>query len=228
MIKRVFDILCSGVALIVLAVPMAMIAIVICLGSRGGAIFRQRRAGRGGRPFTMLKFRTMRADVDAYAASPHSAADSRFTRVGRFLRETSLDELPQLFNVLAGHMSLVGPRPLYERQAEQWGQRQRRRLDVRPGITGYAQAYGRAGLTIEEKVEMDLFYVENISFWLDLKILARTAANIFTRRAEVYERRYSREKEYEDGRSEAGPGGEPPPSRGHAARNDRDAEGKAD
>jgi len=197
MLKRAFDIVTSVVALALLAVPMLAIAVAIRLESRGGAIFRQRRAGWKGKPFTMLKFRTMRSDVDPYGGSPQSADDPRLTRVGRFLRETSLDELPPLLNVLAGQMSLAGPRPLYERQAAAWNQRQRRRLDVKPGITGYAQAYGRAGLTHEDKIELDLYYVENRGFRLDLKIIFRTIANVFSGRGEVYEQRYSRRKQRE-------------------------------
>jgi len=194
MAKRVFDIVFSLIALALFALPMLVMALLIRLGSRGGALFRQRRAGRGGRPFVLLKFRTMRADVDAYGASPHSPDDPRLTRVGRFLRERGLDELPQLLNVLAGRMSLVGPRPLYERQAARWDERQRRRLDVRPGIAGYAQVRGRGAVTHEEKLELDLYYVEHRSFRLDMKILVWTVANLFTRRRDAYERRYSEEK----------------------------------
>ncbi len=192
------DIVGSVMALVIFALPMLIIAIVIRVESRGAAIFRQRRAGFRGKPFTMWKFRTMRTDVDPYGQSPHGADDPRLTRVGRFLRETSLDELPQVFNVLVGTMSLVGPRPLYERQAEEWDENQRRRLDVKPGITGYAQAYGRGALTIEEKIDMDLHYVDNISIGLDVKIICRTIGNVFRRRGDIYESRYSRDKEYED------------------------------
>jgi len=202
MIKRTFDIVVSLIAIVLLAIPMLIIAVAIRLGSPGGAIFRQRRAGRRGRPFTMLKFRTMRSDVDPYDASPGSSDDPRLTPVGRLLRETSLDELPQLFNVLAGRMSLVGPRPLYERQAALWDERQRRRLEVRPGITGYAQAYGRAANTHEEKIELDIHYVENRTFGLDLNIIVRTLANVFLRRGEVYERRYSRSRRRETDRTD--------------------------
>jgi len=180
----------SVIGIVVLLPLMLAIAVAIRLGSKGAAIFSQRRVGRRGRPFTMLKFRTMRTGVEAYGQSPHAADDPRLTRVGRFLRESSLDELPQLFNVLAGRMSLVGPRPLYERQAELWNAHQRRRLEVRPGISGYAQAYGRATLTHHEKIELDVFYVDNQSGWLDLKILARTVTNMFHRRGEIYEQRY--------------------------------------
>ena len=200
-LKRLLDIVGSLVGLVLLAVPMLLIALAIRLESRGPALFRQRRAGWRGRPFTMLKFRTMRADVDPYGGSPHSAQDPRLTRVGRFLRRTSLDELPQLLNVLVGQMSLVGPRPLYERQAALWDPRQRRRLEVRPGLTGYAQAYGRAAVTIEEKIEMDVHYVEHRSLWTDLRVIARTIMNMF-RGGEVYEQRYSKDRQYEaDGAS---------------------------
>ena len=200
MIKRTFDILVSILLLIVLLLPMLVIALMIRIGSPGKAIFCQRRAGRHGRPFTILKFRTMRIGADPYAGSPHSGKDPRLTRLGRFLRETSLDELPQLFNVILGQMSLVGPRPLYERQAEQWDEHQRRRLEVRPGVTGYAQAYGRGQLTIEEKIEMDVHYVDNRGFWFDLRIILRTVANIFRPRGEVYEKQYSSDREYENDR----------------------------
>jgi lipopolysaccharide/colanic/teichoic acid biosynthesis glycosyltransferase len=196
--KRAFDVVAGAAALAVLAGPMLLIALAIRLGSHGPAIFRQRRVGRGGRPFTMLKFRTMRADADAYGSSPRAADDPRLTRLGRWLRERSLDELPQLLNVLAGQMSLVGPRPLYERQAALWDERQRHRLDVRPGISGYAQAFGRGAMALEDKIEFDLYYVANADFRLDMAIVFRTVANVLTRRgADTYERRYSRRKERE-------------------------------
>jgi len=197
-VKRIFDIVVCVVLLAVGLLPLLIIALIIRIESRGWPIFRQRRAGRHGKPFTMLKFRSMRAGADPYGSSPHSGDDPRLTRFGKFLRETSLDELPQLLNVLAGQMSLVGPRPLYERQAEQWDAHQRRRLEVRPGITGYAQAYGRGELPIEEKIEMDVHYVDNHSFWFDLRIILRTVVNAFSRREAVYEKRYSRDKEYEN------------------------------
>ncbi len=197
MFKRLFDIVMSLLALAVVALPMLVIAVLIRMDSWGAAIFRQKRAGLRSKPFTMWKFRTMRVDTDSYGVSPKSGTDPRLTHLGKFLREKSLDELPQLFNVIAGQMSLVGPRPLYERQAELWDDRQKGRLDVRPGITGYAQAYGRAGVTLEEKIEMDLFYVANQSFLLDMKIIFRTVANILLGRAEIYEKRYSRDKESE-------------------------------
>jgi len=197
LVKRVLDLPAAVVLIVLLGVPMLLLALWIRLGSRGPAIFRQRRAGCRGRAFTLLKFRTMRVDADAYAPSPHSGGDPRLTRIGRRLREKSLDELPQIFNVLVGQMSLVGPRPLYQRQAETWNERQRRRLEVRPGITGYAQAFGRAGLTLEDKLEMDVYYVQHQGLWLDLKILVRTFLNAFSGKGDIYEQRYSRDKERE-------------------------------
>lgn len=196
--KRSLDILLSLIALIVLAPLLLVIAALIRLGSKGPTIFRQSRIGWRGRAFTMLKFRTMRAGVDPYGRSPHGGDDPRLTRLGRWLREKSLDELPQLLNVLAGQMSLVGPRPLYERQAAKWNERQRKRLEVRPGLSGYAQAYGRAGLTHEEKIEMDVHYVENRGLWMDTKIVGKTIRNLLAGRSEdVYEHRYSHDEEYE-------------------------------
>lgn len=197
MVKRGLDILGSLIGLALLGGPMLLIAVLIRLESRGAAIFRQRRAGWRGRPFTLLKFRTMRSDADPYGASPRAGDDPRLTRLGRFLRETSLDELPQLANVLLGQMSLVGPRPLYERQAALWNDRQRRRLEVRPGITGYAQVYGRGALTHEDKIELDVQYVERRSGLLDLRIVLRTILGVFGRRDGIYERRYSRDREAE-------------------------------
>jgi lipopolysaccharide/colanic/teichoic acid biosynthesis glycosyltransferase len=197
MLKRLVDIVCSVLGLVVLGPLMLAIALEIRRESPGPALFRHRRAGRGGRPFTMLKFRTMRADADPYGASPHSGDDPRLTPLGRRLREASLDELPQLLNVLSGQMSLVGPRPLYERQARHWTPRQRRRLDVRPGLTGYAQAYGRAELPIEDKIELDLYYVEHQSLLLDLRIGLKTVVDLAGGRGAVYEQRYSRQQERE-------------------------------
>jgi lipopolysaccharide/colanic/teichoic acid biosynthesis glycosyltransferase len=196
--KRAFDLTAAALALLVLGPMMLAIAVAIRLESPGAAIFRQRRAGRGGQPFEIWKFRTMRSDADPYGHSPKGAEDARLTRLGRRLREASLDELPQLVNVLTGRMSLVGPRPLYERQAERWNAEQRRRLDVPPGITGYAQAYGRAAMTIEDKIEFDLYYIGNRSLRLDMAILCRTVANVLARRqGDVYEKRYSRTRETE-------------------------------
>ena len=186
------DILLGLLALAVVYPVMIVLAMIVRADSPGAVIFRQRRAGLRGKPFIMLKFRTMRTDTNPYGFSPSSARDDRLTASGRWLREKSLDELPQLFNVLNGTMSLVGPRPLYERQAFLWDERQRRRLEVLPGITGWAQVSGRADLPIEDKIELDLWYVENRSLGLDVRILWRTIRNALFRRDAVYERQYSR------------------------------------
>lgn len=197
MAKRLADIVLSLLGLALLYPIMVVVAMAIRADSPGPVIFRQRRAGYKGRPFSMLKFRSMRHDADPYGSSPSDKGDARLTRVGRFLRETSLDELPQLFNVVNGSMSLVGPRPLYERQAKLWDARQRRRLDARPGITGWAQIFGRGGLPIEEKIELDLWYVENRSCILDMRILLATARHACQRRGEIYEKQYSRQHSQE-------------------------------
>jgi len=184
------DIVIAGLSLAVLWPLLAAIAVAIRLGSRGPAIFRQERAGKDGRPFTLYKFRTMRLDADPFGPSPKSGEDPRLTRLGRFLREHSLDELPQLVNVVLGDMSLVGPRPLYTSQVAEWNGRQRKRLQVKPGLTGLAQVSGRGELTREEKLELDVRYVEQASLCLDVRILLATAARVCGGGG-IYERRYS-------------------------------------
>jgi len=184
------------VALVALAVAgplMLLLAWWIRRDSPGPALFAQTRAGLHGRPFTFYKFRTMRVDVDPYDDSPSSADDPRLTRLGRFLREASLDELPQLINVLRGEMSFVGPRPLFLQQAAEWNPRQRSRLLVKPGLTGLSQIHGRASITIEEKLELDAQYVQKISLRTDLWILWRTIQNVLTRRG-LYQTQYSRQR----------------------------------
>jgi len=157
---------------------------------KGPAIFKQERAGKNGKPFIFYKFRTMKMDADPFGASPKSGDDPRLTKIGRFLREYSLDELPQLFNVLKGDMSIVGPRPLYVCQMAEWNERQKKRLLVKPGITGLAQITGRGGLTREEKLELDVKYVESAGLLTDIKIIMLTLVQVFTRR-NIYEKRYS-------------------------------------
>ncbi len=151
--------------------------IAIQLESRGPAIYRQRRVGLHGEPFDMLKLRTMVDGAEHIGAGlAVNANDSRITRVGALLRRTSLDELPNLLNVLRGEMSLIGPRPTLPVQVAQYTARQRGRLSVKPGITGWAQINGRASLPWSERIELDLYYVEHRSLLLDLQILARTPA----------------------------------------------------
>jgi lipopolysaccharide/colanic/teichoic acid biosynthesis glycosyltransferase len=188
--KRGLDIFISLLAAVVLSLPLAVIVVAIRLGSKGPAIFKQKRAGKNGKPFAFYKFRTMRADVDPFGPSPKSCEDPRLTYVGKFLREYSLDELPQLFNILKGNMSIVGPRPLYLSQIPEWSERQKKRLLVKPGLTGLAQIQGRAELTQEEKLELDVGYVETANLWLDCKIILATIALVF-RRQGIYEKRYS-------------------------------------
>lgn len=196
-IRRVIDLVAAILLLVLLWPALVVIAVLIRRDSSGPALFRQERAGLRCQPFICYKFRTMRTDVDPYGASPHSGDDPRITRIGRWLRETSLDELPQLLNVLKGDMSLVGPRPLYMRQAAEWNDRQRRRLTVKPGLTGLAQISGRAELTIEDKLELDVQYVEQAGLRTDLWILWRTLLMVVTRRQGIYEKQYSRTAQIE-------------------------------
>ncbi|MBK8914769.1 MAG: sugar transferase [Phycisphaerales bacterium] len=190
LIKHSLDRVAATIALLLALLPMCWIAWRIRRDSPGPALFLQRRAGRDGRSFDLYKFRTMRTDADPYGESPQSGDDPRVTPFGRWLRETSLDELPQLLNVLRGEMSLVGPRPLYVQQMAEWDGRQRGRLLVKPGLTGLAQISGRGGLTIEQKLEFDVQYVERLSVGLDLWILWRTLRSVLAR-SDIYERRYS-------------------------------------
>lgn len=189
-LKGHIDRFVAFVALILAAPLLCAIAIMIRRDSPGPAVFRQARAGLLGRPFTLLKFRTMRTDADPFGDSPDSGADPRLTPLGRRLRETSLDELPQLICVLRGEMSLVGPRPLYVQQMAEWDARQRGRLLVKPGLTGLAQINGRGSLTIEEKLEWDVRYVESVSLRNDLAIIWRTISSVFSS-AGIYEVQYS-------------------------------------
>ena len=189
-LKRIFDFQISLAAIGLLLPVFVIIAIAVRLSTKGPAIFRQERAGKKGMPFMFYKFRTMRVGVDAFGPSPKSGDDPRLTRVGRFLREYSLDELPQLFNVLKGDMSIVGPRPLYLSQMAEWNERQKKRLLVKPGLTGLAQVSGRGELTREQKLELDVRYVETAGFLTDIKIILATIAQLF-RRKNIYEKRYS-------------------------------------
>jgi len=198
--KRAFDIvLCIG-ALIALLPVFAVLAVLIRFGSKGPAIFKQERAGKGGKRFIFYKFRTMKLNSDPFGASPKGGGDPRLTRIGRFLREYSLDELPQLFNIVKGDMSLVGPRPLYLTQMWEWDERQRTRLLVRPGLTGLAQISGRGGLTREEKLELDAKYVETAGLGRDVRIVLATIGQVLGRKS-IYEKRYS-ETEQTRGESE--------------------------
>jgi exopolysaccharide biosynthesis polyprenyl glycosylphosphotransferase len=189
LLKRAIDLLIGSAALVVTAPLFLVIAAAVRLESRGPAIFKQTRAGRYGQPFRMLKFRTMVVDAEARLPQlvPFESLrdpmfklrdDPRVTRVGRFLRRTSLDELPQLLNVVRGHMSLVGPRPEQLDLVERYRPEHRFRLDVKPGLTGPMQVFGRGQLTFEERLAVEREYIENLSIGRDLRILAMTAATV--------------------------------------------------
>jgi lipopolysaccharide/colanic/teichoic acid biosynthesis glycosyltransferase len=174
-IRRAVDIVFSSLGLALGAPVIALSMLAVRLESPGPALYRQLRAGREGRPFEVLKLRTMVDGAEHIGAGlAVNADDPRVTRVGVFLRRTSLDELPNLLNVLRGEMSLIGPRPTLPVQVEQYTDRQRGRLAIKPGITGWAQVNGRASLPWAERIELDLYYIENRSLALDLKILRGT------------------------------------------------------
>jgi len=189
-LKHGFDVILSLSLLILLWPVLILIIITIKLGNKGPAVFKQQRAGKNGRSFVFYKFRTMTIEVDPFGPSPKSGRDPRLTKVGRILREYSLDELPQLFNILKGDMSVVGPRPLYLSQIPEWSERQKKRLLVKPGLTGLAQISGRGEITREEKLELDVKYVETASFSADIRIVLATIAYVFHRKG-IYEKRYS-------------------------------------
>ena len=193
-LKRLFDL-----AAVIISFPFSLpllllLAIIIRVTSGPGIFFCQQRAGKDMIPFTLYKFRTMKNDCDPYGNSPKDGADPRLTTIGKWLRLLSLDELPQLLNVLKGEMSLVGPRPLYMSQAQEWDARQRRRLEVKPGLTGLAQISGRGSLTIEQKLELDVQYIERQSLLFDLRLLFATAFKMFAPQ-DIYEKKYSETQE---------------------------------
>ncbi|MCW3063193.1 MAG: Undecaprenyl-phosphate galactose phosphotransferase [Solirubrobacterales bacterium] len=181
MSKRALDLLIALPASLIAAPAIALACLAIRLESPGHPIYRQRRVGRDGEPFDIYKLRTMVRGAEFTGAGlAIQEGDDRITRVGGFLRRTSLDELPNLWNVLRGEMSIVGPRPTVQVQVEQYTPRQRGRLAVHPGITGWAQVNGRASLPWSERIELDLWYVEHRSLRLDLAILARTLRLVLT------------------------------------------------
>ena len=170
--KRVFDVVVSAIALVALAPVMGLIALAVWRMMGRPVLFRHVRPGLHGKPFVMYKFRTMRDLRDAAGELPPD--ETRLTPFGRWLRATSLDELPELLNVLRGEMSLVGPRPLLMEYLERYTPEQARRHEVKPGITGWAQIHGRNNLSWDERFKLDVWYVDNWNLWLDMKILCRT------------------------------------------------------
>jgi lipopolysaccharide/colanic/teichoic acid biosynthesis glycosyltransferase len=174
--KRVLDLALASVALVLAAPVLAVAALAIRAESRGHAIYRQRRVGRAGHPFEVYKLRTMVSGAEHMGAGlAIDEGDTRITRVGALLRRMSIDELPNLVNVLNGEMSLVGPRPTLQVQVDQYTDRQRRRLEARPGLTGWAQVNGRASLPWPQRIELDIWYLDNATLRLDLRILALSA-----------------------------------------------------
>ena len=175
-VKRVLDILFAVILLVLLLPLMTVVAGLVKIDSPGPVLFRQRRVGRGGKVFEIWKFRSMVVGNDVRDGS----RANQCTRVGRVIRRLSIDELPQLFNVLVGQMSFVGPRPWIEEYWENMNERERGRAAVRPGITGLAQVMGRNGLTVFQKIEYDLLYVEKFSLWQDVKVMGRTVVRVMT------------------------------------------------
>jgi lipopolysaccharide/colanic/teichoic acid biosynthesis glycosyltransferase len=174
-VPRAFDVLLASLGLVFLSPVLLVAAAAIKLGSRGPVLYRQRRVGKDGKEFEVLKLRTMVSGSDPVGiGTAVTRDDPRVTAAGRILRRTSLDEIPNLINVLRGEMAVVGPRPTIPAQVDGYTPRQRRRHEVRPGITGWAQVQGRAGIPWEERIELDIEYVERRSIGLDLRILAKT------------------------------------------------------
>jgi lipopolysaccharide/colanic/teichoic acid biosynthesis glycosyltransferase len=180
-VNRAADMAIAGGALLVASPLLALAALAVKLEDGGPVLYRQTRVGRDGADFELLKLRTMVVGAETMGAGlAVNRDDARITRAGRLLRKLSLDELPQLWNVVRGEMSVIGPRPTLRYQVEQYDERQRHRLDVKPGITGWAQVNGRAVLPWAERIELDVWYVEHRSPLLDLRILARTPAALFS------------------------------------------------
>jgi lipopolysaccharide/colanic/teichoic acid biosynthesis glycosyltransferase len=179
--SRALDLVVASLVLAVSAPLIAVASILIRLESSGPVLYRQRRVGLHGRPFELYKLRTMVPGAETMGAGVYVVeGDPRITRTGRLLRRFSLDELPNLVNVLKGEMAIVGPRPTVQEQVDRYTERQRRRLEVKPGITGWAQINGRTSLPWPERIELDVWYVEHRSLRLDLRILARTARLLAT------------------------------------------------
>ena len=178
--NRAADVTVAGAALLLASPALGLAALAVKLGDGGPVLYRQMRVGRDGGDFELLKLRTMVVGAETQGAGfAVDKGDPRITSAGRLLRRLSLDELPQLWNVVRGEMSVIGPRPTLRYQVERYDDRQRRRLEVKPGITGWAQIHGRAALPWDERIELDVWYVEHRSPWVDLKILAKTPFALF-------------------------------------------------
>ena len=182
--KRAFDIVFSFLGLIILSFPLIIIAIAIKIDSKGPVVFKQERLGKNGKVFKILKFRSMCVGAEQMEGGVYSNNnDVRITKVGKFLRKTSLDEIPQLFSVLKGDMSFIGPRPpltYHPWPLEKYTNEQRRMFEVRPGITGWAQINGRKDVEWNKRIRLNVWYVDNVSLWLDIKILFKTVVKVFS------------------------------------------------
>ena len=179
-LNRLLDVVGAGAALALASPVLGIAALAVKLQDGGAVLYRQRRVGKDGTEFELLKLRTMVVGAEGQGAGfAVDRGDPRITRAGRILRRLSVDELPQLWNVLRGEMSLIGPRPTLRYQVEAYTDRQRRRLEVKPGLTGWAQIHGRAQVPWDDRIELDVWYVEHRSPWVDLKILARTPKALF-------------------------------------------------
>lgn len=182
--KRMLDILLASVGLVVLFIPMLVVALIVRLESPGPALFRQKRLGYKGRVYEMYKFRSMCVNAEHTGSGVYSGkGDARVTRVGRILRATSIDELPQLINILKGDMSFIGPRPpltYHPWPIEDYTAEQLRMFDVRPGITGWAQIHGRKCVEWNQRIEMNVWYVDHLSVWIDVKILLSTVCKVLS------------------------------------------------
>ena len=183
-LKRMFDVVLSGIAIIILAIPMLIIAIAVKISDPGPAIFKQQRIGKGGKVFNILKFRSMKIGAEKTGSGVYSGkGDPRVTKIGRILRATSLDELPQLLNVFKGDMSFIGPRPPLTYHPWTWDkytEEQKKMFNVRPGITGWAQINGRKDVEWNKRIQLNVWYVEHLSFWFDIKILFKTVGKVFS------------------------------------------------
>ena len=189
-VKRLFDFVLSFIAIVLAAVPMLVIAVIIWMDDHGPVLYIHQRIGKNGKKFPLLKFRTMHVNAEEMIREFSSEQkkeweenfklekDPRVTRVGRFLRRSSLDELPQLFNILKGELSIVGPRPIVDAELEQYGDKKEKFLSVKPGLTGYWQAYARSTCTYKQRMEMELHYVDNANFWWDIKIMFATVGAV--------------------------------------------------
>lgn len=187
-LKRLIDIVASLAALLILMPVLLLVALAIRHDSEGEVIFRQARLGRFGKPFYIYKFRTMVKDAETKGTGMRTSSDDpRITRIGGYLRTFSIDELPQLLNILKGEMSLIGPRPAPVKHWDNYSEEQKKRLLVRPGVTGWAQVNGRNTIPWDERIKKDIWYVENYSLWLDARILCKTVSSVLGKKG-IYSR----------------------------------------